>query len=38
MEAKRKEYERLIARADKSFDRQNYAEARDQYLEASRSC
>ena len=35
MEAKRKEYERLIARADKSFDRQNYAEARDQYLEAS---
>ena len=32
---RRKEYERVIAKADKSFDKQNYAEAKALYLNAA---
>ena len=34
-EARQKEYDRLITRADKSFDKQNYAEAKGFYLDAA---
>ena len=33
--SRRKEYERVIAKADKSFDKQNYAEAKALYLNAA---